>query len=527
MNKGEDIMKKFISFMLFISLVGLLAACASEPEPETDGVENEEGDGGGSLIIAVGSDATQLDPHMGTDIPSANVYHNKIFETLVIQDENMEFQPGLATEWERTDDLTWEFTLREDVEFHDGELFNAEAVKANLERVTDEDFASPRADLFNMINDIEIIDDYQIKFTTEYPFSPLLANFAHYSGGMISPKAIEEDSSGEVLLNENPAGTGPFIFSSWEPGDEIVLERNDTYWNEPANVDAVTFKVIPEGQTRISMVETGNAHIAEPINTNDIIQVDESENMHLYRSEGLGVDYIGFNTQKEPFDDKLVRQAISHALDTETIIDHVYNGVGVYADGPIGPAVIGHDPDMAGLEYDVEKAKELLTEAGYPDGFETTIWTNDDQARMDAVEVVQYQLNEIGIDASIEVIEWGAYLEGTSTGEHDMFILGWSNMTGDGDYNQYFLFHSDSVGTPGNRSFYVNEEVDALIDEARRESDPYERVELYHQVQEIEKEDAPMAYLRHTEYIAAVHNSTDGFWMHPSRIMMLNDVVIE
>ncbi|WP_164214913.1 glutathione ABC transporter substrate-binding protein [Virgibacillus sp. YIM 98842] len=520
-------MKKIISFMLFIGLVGLLAACASEPDTEADEGATEEGDSGNSLIIAVGSDATELDPHMGTDIPSANVYHNKIFETLVIQDENMEFQPGLATEWERVDDLTWEFTLRDDVEFHDGEPFNAEAVKANLERVVDEEFASPRADLFNMIDEIEVVDEYNIKFTTEYPFSPLLANLAHYSGGIISPQAIEADRSGETLLNEKPVGTGPFIFSSWEPGDEIVLERNDDYWNEPANVETVTFKVIPEGQTRISMIETGNAHIAEPINTNDVIQVEESENMYLYRSEGLGVDYIGFNVQKEPFDNKLVRQAISHALDTETIIDHVYNGVGVYAEGPIGPAVIGHDPDLEGLDYDVEKAKELLAEAGYPDGFETTIWTNDDQARMDAAEVAQSQLSEVGIDVSIEVVEWGAYLEGTANGDHDMFILGWSNMTGDGDYNQYFLFHSDSVGTPGNRSFYVNEEVDALIDEARRETDPDKRVELYQEVQEIEVEEAPLAYLRHTEYIAAVHNSTEGFWMHPSRIMMLNDVVIE
>jgi peptide/nickel transport system substrate-binding protein len=521
-------MKKFISFILFISLVGLLAACASEPDPEPAGEESEEETSGAdTLIVAVGSDATQLDPHMGTDIPSANVYHNKIFETLVIQDENMEFQPGLATEWERVDDLTWEFTLREGVEFHDGEPFNAEAVQANIERVTDEDFASPRADLFNMISEIEIIDEYHITFTTEYPFSPLLANLAHYSGGMISPEAIEADRSEEALLNDNPVGTGPFTFGSWEPGDEIVLERNDSYWDEPANIDAVAFKVIAEGQTRVSMVETGDAHIAEPINTNDIIQVDESENMYLYRSEGLGVDYIGFNTQKEPFDDKLVRQAISHALDTETIIDHVYNGVGVYADGPIGPAVIGHNPDMQGLEHDVDKARELLAEAGYPDGFETTIWTNDDQARMDAAEVAQSQLSEVGIDVSIEILEWGAYLEGTATGEHDMFILGWSNMTGDGDYNQYFLFHSDSVGTPGNRSFYVNEEVDELIDEARRESDPDKRVELYHEVQEIEREDAPLALLRHSEYIAAIHNNIEGFWLHPSRIMMLNDVVIE
>src|SRR5699024_8592008 len=280
-------------------------------------------------------------------------------------------------------------------------------------------------------------------------------------------------------------------------------------------------------QTRIDMVETGDAHIAEPIAVSNKSRVEESENMDLYQSEGLGVDYIGFNTQKEPFDNKLVRQAVNYALDMELLVEHVYYGVGIQADGPIGPAVIGYDPDLEGYEYNTEKAKKLLEEAGYPDGFETTIWTNDDQVRKDVAENAQAQLKEVGIDVSIEIMEWGTYLDKTSTGDHDMFILGWSNMTGDGDYNQYFLFHSDSIGGQGNRSFYENPEVDKLIDETRRESDPDKRDELYSEVQQIELEDAPMALLRHTEYVAAVHNDVEGFWLHPSRIMMLKDVTVE
>jgi len=283
---------------------------------------------------------------------------------------------------------------------------------------------------------------------------------------------------------------------------------------------------VNEGQARLAMVETGEAHIAEPINVNNISQVEQSEEMDLYRTEGLGMDYVGFNMNKEPFDDKRVRQAINYAIDTEEMVESVYNGVGLYADGPIGPAVLGYDPDLEGYPHDPEKAKELLEEAGYPDGYETKIWTNDSEARKDVAENVQSQLSEVGIDVEIELLEWGDYLDATEQGDHDMFVLGWSNMTGDGDYNQYFVFHSDSHGAEGNRTFYENEKVDELIEKARKESDEDKRIELYSELQEIEKEDAPLIYVRHIEHVAATHKNVDGFSMHPSQIMILDDVTI-
>ncbi|WP_100010226.1 glutathione ABC transporter substrate-binding protein [Lentibacillus sediminis] len=520
-------MSKFLKAILFASLLLILAACASEPGSENASGETSGENAGETLIIATQADATMLDPHLGTDIPSANIFHNKIFETLVKQDENMEFQPGLATEWERVDETTWEFTLREGVEFHDGEPFNAEAVKANLERVVNEDLASPRASLFNMISEIEVVDDYKIRLITEYPYSPMLSNLAHYAGGMISPAAIEEHASGGTTVTENPVGTGPFVFESWTPGSELNLTTNDSYWGEAPSIAGVQYLIIPEAQTRISMVETGDAHIAEPVTTSSVSRIEGSDVMEFYNTEGLGVDYMGMNVQKEPFDDKLVRQAVNHAIDMDALIEHVYNGVGIPAEGPIGPAVFGHDPELEGYEHNPEKAKELLAEAGFPDGFETTISTNDDQARRDAAEFIQSQLSEVGIEATIEVMEWGAYLEATAAGDHEMFILGWSNMTGDGDYNQYYLYHSDSLGPAGNRAFYSNPEVDALIDEARSETDQEARAQLYSEVQQIEVEDAPLALMRHVEHIAAVHESVEGFWMHPSGILMLDGVTIE
>lgn len=520
---------KRISLWFVVSIITLLivTGCTSAPESSTS-TGNNSGDRGSSssneLIIAVLSDATQIDPHTGTDIPSANVYHGKIYEGLVKQDENMEIQPALATEWESIDDLTWEFTLREDVTFHDGTPFNAEAVKKNFERITSEEIASPRATLYDMIEEIKIIDEHTVQFITEYPFAPLLANLAHYAGGIVSPTAAAEYGK---ELGQHPVGTGKFKFEEWTPGSHVTLSTYQEYWGDIPAYDSVVFNVVPEDSTRIAMVETGEAHLAEPVPVTEIERIENSDSMKLNRSEGLGTDYIGFNVQKAPFDDVKVRQAVNYAIDVDQIISGVYNNVGVAAKGPMGPGVWGYSEDIEGYDYDIEKAKALLKEAGFEDGFKTSIWTNDNQARVDVAEVVQSQLKGIGIEAEINIMEWGAYLEATSNGEHDMFILGWSNMTGDADYNQYFLFHSDAVGNPGNRTFYVNEKVDDLINLGRQETDPEKRLAIYKEAQQIQVEEAPSIFLRYDEDLVAVNKSVEGFWMHPAGIYMIDDVKIK
>jgi len=518
--------------LLFAGLLTLmltLVGCASEPSNSADGQGNNDntkktGEAGGELKLAVLSDATKLDPHKGTDIPSANVYHGKIYEGLVKQDKNMKVQPALATEWEQINDKTWEFKLREGVKFHDGTEFTAEAVKRTFERILDPETASPRKKLFEMITEIKVVDQYTVQLKTEYPFAPLLSNLAHYSAGIISPKAIEKHGND---LGQNPVGTGPFKFESWTPGSQIKLTKNENYWGDNAKVDTVVFEVIPEDSTRIAMVETGQAHLANPVPVNQVKRVEQNQDMELNRSEGLGIDYLGFNLQKEPFDNKKVRQAINLAVDTDAILKGVYNNVGTEATAPMGPGVWGHNENLDGWGYDVEKAKQLLKEAGYEDGFKTSIWTNDNKARVDVAEVVQSQLKGVGIDVEIKVMEWGAYLDATAKGEHDMFVLGWSNMTGDADYNQYFLFHSEAMGTPGNRTFYQNDRVDELIDKGREESDTAKRQEIYNEAQKIEMEEAPMVFLRNDEDLVAVGNDVKGFWMHPAGIYMLNDVTVK
>jgi peptide/nickel transport system substrate-binding protein len=261
------------------------------------------------------------------------------------------------------------------------------------------------------------------------------------------------------------------------------MNNKKTNWGDKAKVDSVVYKVVPEDSTRIAMVETGEAHLAEPVPVTEVQRIEASPDMALSRSDGLGIDYIGFNTEKEPFDDVRVRQAINLAIDTDMIIQGVYNNVGTKATAPMGHGVWGHNPDLEGWGYDVEEAKKLLKEAGYENGFETTIWTNDNKARVD--------------------------------------------VAGDADYNQYFLFHSDAKGKVGNRSFYSNSRVDELIDLARQETDPQKRHDYYKEAQAIEMEEAPMIFLRNDEDLVVMGKNVKGFWMHPAGILMITDVTVQ
>ncbi|GAF67152.1 ABC transporter substrate-binding protein [Bacillus sp. TS-2] len=532
-------------------LTAFLVACGgndndSEPTDNGTGDETEEGteegtegaaEGaeGGELVIVQLSDAVALNPHGSNDTPSSNVAYN-IYESLVKQDENMVVQPGLATDWEQDPEepTKWVFNLREGVKFHDGSDFNAEAVKANIERILDENVASPRSFLYEMITEVNVIDETTVEFVTEYPFSPLAAHLAHNGGGMISKDVIDEDyaamEDGEepgTIINEKPTGTGYFKFDYWNPGQEIRLVRNDDYWDDnKAKLDSVIFKVVPEDLTRIAELETGGAHITDPLSPSDVARVEGTEGLNVNRQNSVSLSYFGFNLNKEPFDDKRVRQAISMAIDKEQIISGIYDDAGIPAIGPLAPDVFGYDENASGLPYDIEAAKELLAEAGYEDGFDTTLWTNDNRERMDAATNVQEQLKQIGVNVEVEVVEWGAYLENTAAGQHDMFILGWTTVTGDADYGMYALFHSSQQGEPGNRSFIANDELDEVLDQARRSTDEAERLDLYSRAQEILEEEAPMLYIHHQEYLLGYSDKVQGLQQTPTQILLLQDVTL-
>ncbi|SDC70156.1 glutathione ABC transporter substrate-binding protein [Shouchella lonarensis] len=509
-------LKKSVYGVCALALAVGLAACSSEP---TDDGKKKEGEGngaagsgeGGDLVIAMMSAPVNLDPHGVGDVASSQI-QDLIYERLIQFDENRELEPVLAKDWkEEGNKLTFE--LQEGIKFHDGEDFNAEVVKKNIERIKDEDLASQRAFLFEKVSEINVLGDYEIEFVTEEPFVPLVYSFAHSGGSMISPasidadyEAIEAGAKPYTKVSEKPAGTGYFKYDSGVAGSsEIVLKKNEDYRDGPPKLDSVTFKHVKEASTRLAEVESGNSHIADSVEVSLLNQLDNMQGAHLSVTDGIAGSYYGFNAKKKPFDNPDVRRAIAMAIDNKVIVDNIWNGQAILPTGPIPPGVFGYDESIQPLPYDPEKAKELLDKAGVKD-LSFSITTNDNPQRKATAEYMQSELGKLGINVEVKEQEWATFLEATANGEHDMFILGWGAATGDGDYALEPLFHTDRQGAPGNRSFYSNTELDEILDQAAREEDEKVRLDLYKKAQEIVIEDAPVVYTNYTKYLKGIRD---------------------
>ncbi|SDK59213.1 peptide/nickel transport system substrate-binding protein [Jeotgalicoccus aerolatus] len=535
--------KKGFTYVLFLTLMLVLAACSSDENVDeaAGGEENAEDGSGGTINIGMSEDMVTVDPHGSNDSASAQIRRN-IYESLIFQDENLELTPGLATEWEATEDTVWNFKLREGTTFHSGQVFTAEDVKATIDRVNDPAVASQVAFLYEMIEEVEVVGDYEVNLHTAYAFAPLPAHLSHNAGGIMSKDLIDRDyqaaldeAGSDVTLEEyyelreaggdefqavadeiseyigsvtgdETDGTNHLQLADRSPGDSVTLEKFEDFQNGEREFDEVIFRVIPETQARLAELETGGIDIAAEVDTASAERIQSADATELIESDSVRMNYLGFNMDKEPFDDPLIRQAIAYAVDRDQIIDGVYDGYGITAQSPLAPDVWGYDEGLESVEVDIDKAQELLSESSQPDGFSTTLWVNDDPAIVDSAVYIQGALSEIGIEVEIQQSEWGAFLDQTANGEHDMFILGWTTVTADADYGLYALFHSKNFGAPGNRSFYSNEEVDALLDEGRTTADEAVRQEAYSEVQQILIDDAPAVYLNHTSFLLGVNN---------------------
>lgn len=487
----------------------------------TDGADGEATAGAEEIIVGQGADPVTLDPHGQNDQSSSRV-RVQIFDTLLEQDKELEFQPALAESWEQIDDLTWEFKLREGVTFHNGEEFDADDVIYSLNRAIE---SPSTGHIVNMINPdgFEVVDPHTLRISTNEPFGPFLAHLAHPAASITNQEAVEEAGD---QVDVQPVGTGPYKLQDWARGDRVTLERYEDYWGDLAKTPRIVFRNIAENANRTIELETGGIHLAYDILPNDISKVEGNDDLQLFREPNFSTTYVGFNCEKEPLNDPLVRQAINHAINMDEVVEAVYFGTGAKAAGPLGPNVTFANQDLEPYEYNPERARELLAEAGYPDGFETTIWTNDNKIRMDIAEIMQNQLREVGITATPEVLEWGAYLSQTAEGEHDMFILGWVSVTGDADYGLYPLFHSSQFGDAGNRTFYANDEVDRLLETGRTATDDAEREAAYMEAQEIIRDEAPWIFTWTGEDLTGGSAKISGFELHPAGHYRLKDVTL-
>lgn len=524
---------KYWKQILTAALALTLAACTDDSDvgQKAEGVEQSESTGG-DFIASYASDTSSLDPAGQNDLPS-DQRRDVLYEGLFDVDENLEPEMTLASDYEQVDGTTWEFSLRDDVKFHDGTDFNADAFKASIERIIDPAVASSRANIFEMITEINVLDDYTVEVITEYPFAALPNYLAHDAGGIVSKAVVDEDyqnaldeagidmtateyyelraAGGEeyeniknevgqhagAIIEQKPVGTGYMELQSRTPGESIVVERFDDYWREPAKIDTLTFKVVTEATTRIAELESGMSHFVYGIENSQWERL--ASNPEIQTEEGvynISNEYVGMNTEKGPLKDKKVRQAIAHMVDKDAIMEGVYYNQGRKMKGALQEEVLGYSEDLEDLKYDPERAKELLAEAGYEDGFDLKLMTNDVPERVDIAILLQEELKSVGINIEVEQLEWGTYLEAISNGEHDLFILGWPNSVGDPDQGLWPLFHSSMKGTGGNRAFFSNEEVDTLLEAGRQESDVEKREEIYQQVDEILVEEQPSVFIR-------------------------------
>lgn len=472
-----------------------------------------------TITIAIGAEPEALDPVNMTSAPAATVGEHAI-QRLIYMEEDGSLTPMLATDWESSADGTeWTFQIRQGVQFHDGEPLNAEAVKANLDRFVDPDVGAAYAFLLGSVQEIEAVSEYELRLHLAEPFAPILSHLSHSFIGIISPASFADLSPDETT--DAAVGTGPYELVEWSRGDSITMVRNEDYWGPAPEIPNLVFRFIPEDSARMVALETGEADAVMRVPPQDADRLDADPEIDVVYETSVRTIYIGFNSQSEPFDDPRVRKAFNYAVDKDAIVDAILDGNAFVADAPIVPAVFGHT-SVGPYEYDPDRARELLEEAGYGDGLSATLHHPTGRYLLDSTiaEAVQGMLNEVGLDITLETREWGAYLDFTGQpvdqAEYQMFMLGWGTVTLDADYGLYALLHTRQWNPDGNnRGFYSNEQVDDILDRARVETDPSVREELYAEAIELIWDDAPWLYLHNEGQINAQRADVGGLIHHP------------
>jgi len=491
-------MKKIIPIILsLVMLLSLFAisACGADDENNT-------------LIVVGPGLPVSTDPHASADMATAAFAH-QMYDSLFRMDPyTLEPMPNLVESFERPDAQTLNIKLLEGVEFHNGDTLKASDVVFSLKRA----MVMPVSYIVDMIDDVVAHDDLNLTITTTEPFAPITAHLAHYATSILNQAVVE--AAGDAY-HENPIGTGAFEFVSITLGDRVELKRFEKYRGDKPAFQYLSIRVMPEATNRLIEVEAGNADIALSINPSDLVRAAESPDLVLYQRPAIGAHYVAFNTNKEPFDNILVRQAIAHALDMESISRVAFEGSGQAGASMISPAIWGAI-DVPFFQYDVERAKELMAEAGLADGFSTVLMYSLYDPQYDMVsQMVQNQLREIGIEIRLQQIEWGAFLDAVYSGEQEMFILSWNTPTGDAHYGMYGLSHSANANGGNNLSNHINPEIDRLLDAGRSSLNPSERLTIYADLQHVIRDDAAYLFFHYTEQLHVATPSVQGFVVNP------------
>jgi peptide/nickel transport system substrate-binding protein len=487
------------------------AAPAAQPAAAKAAPSGSQPRRGGTVRAGYHEEHKTLDPHLSLQLPERWIFY-AVFNTLVGTDESFNPQPELAESWTNPDPKTFVFKLRQGVKFHDGTDFNAEAVKWNVDRLKDPATKSPRINDLAAVANVEVMDPHTVKFNLTQPYAPLPAILMDRPGFILSPTAVQKLGPD---FGRNPVGTGPFKFVQWTQGQGVTVERNPDYWNpaEP-HVDKVEFRIVPDPTVRVTMLRSGELDLIDRFDTKDVATIQGDPNLKLVQFNGGAWHGFQWIVDKPPFDNKALRQAIAWGLNREALGKVHWNGYGRVPNGPVTIPWAGGDA-VKPIGYDPAKAKSLLAEAGYANGFEETLTVRSRPDDIRLGELMQAQLAEIGVKVNLGTInpnEW--------TAAQAQRLINWTTTSwtqrADPDGLLSLLFKTNGTANEGG---YSNPEVDQLLEKAAGIYDQEQRRPLYQQVQQILVDDAPYVYLWQPSYFYGLSKKVEGLQDIPDNIL--------
>ncbi|RGE03673.1 peptide ABC transporter substrate-binding protein [Clostridium sp. AM34-11AC] len=539
-------MKKQASIILAALLAVSLTACsggktetpattaAGETSAATEAASTAGGDNtavspDNDFVIALQADATHLDPHVSGNGVS-NTITNSMYETLVWFDENLELKPLLAKSWTVSDDgLDYTFVLNEGIKFHDGEPFNAESIVANYERAKS-DSSLRLASQTAMWDSVTVDSEYQVTIHLKEPNNTFLNKLAQVR--IVSPKAIKE--LGKDGLAKQSAGTGPFILSERVDGGYTKMVRNENYWQDGPKVDTLTWRVVPEDGARVAMLQTGEADIISPLPAIQVDKVKDDASLDVLNLGGLTYRYATLNKNytladgRKPLDDVRVRQAMNYAFDSEAYTQVVFQG---YASVPTSlfASSVPYYAEQTPYTADVEKAKSLMSEAGYSDGFPINIWVDNTTIEMQGAEFLKQQLAQINIDVNVVPMESTTIADMTSAPEDktevQMWYVNWSSGDYSADGSMRNILHGDKYPPSGyNTAFYNNAEFNKCLDDALKTTDTDEITKLYAQAQSIAWEECPWIFLGVDNSLIGQKKYVKGIKYRPGGTILVTNI---
>ncbi|WP_164985020.1 ABC transporter substrate-binding protein [Ammoniphilus sp. CFH 90114] len=537
---GRSHFKKWMLGLLSTFLVAGSVACSStstnpassdssskttESSVGTPKATNEQGSNdpqaGGVLRLARHQDVSSFDPIVPTDNMSIWTILNLYDQLVRLNADGSDIEPGLATDWSISDDgKSYTFNLRPGVKFHNGMPVTAQDVKFSLERAKSDE--SNWNWMYTAFDSVEVKSNSQVVIHLNTPYIPLLSTLALFSSSIVPEQIVKEN--GKDYLTNNPVGSGPFMLDNWQRGQKVVLKKNPEYWQAgKPYLDGVEFLQVPEDTAKIFKLQAKELDIASNVPFNTLEQLKTDPALEVIVAPFARVDMIPINTTKEPFNDVKIRQAMNYAVNKKDIIQAVLMGQGEPAASYL-PKVMYFNDQLKGYPYDLEKAKQLMSESSRPNGFKTTLTINaGNEINSQVAVIVKEQLKEIGIDIEIQQLEPGVVDELLASMKYDLITTYYSSDIIDPDEITMF----GAVSTGGTNAYYTgykNPRLDELAMQAQGENDADKRKEMYMEMQKMFSEDAPHVFLFHVPSSYVTQKNVQGFTLSPMGSYRLEEV---